>query len=192
MQYQIRGLASGLLLIAYSGNIAAADISDSSASPRSVFSDSYAPSRHNLSLANYVEQMVLSLQRNGSMPADGSIAVASFVDFDASLTRSHALGNQLAENFITQLQKFGYRVSETKANGKLVSNAQGDFVFSRNKRQRSTRTNYCCVLTGTLIYAPTGIEVNTRLFDTSNNTLISSSQTTIPYFVTRHLGLVIR
>ncbi|MBZ9610183.1 FlgO family outer membrane protein [Rheinheimera maricola] len=191
MQKLTMALAFSLLLVTCPGSSAVSNY-DHIVHPNNVFQDSYTPGRHKLSLANYVEQMVLSLKRNGTVPTEGSIAVASFVDFDASLTHSHALGNQLAENFITQLQKFGYNVNETKANGKLIIDSKGDFVFSRKKRTRFTRTNYCCVLTGTLIYAPTGIEVNTRLFNTRDNSLISSSQTTIPYFVTRHLGVVVR
>lgn len=150
----------------------------------------FAPATHNVSLNTYAEQIVVGLLRNGPIPTTGNIAVASYVDFDASLRSTHMLGNQLAENLTLQLQKFGYRVSETKATAELVSNHNGDFVLSRQERRRNSTEQFCCILTGTLIYAPNGIAVNSRLFDSKNHSLLSSSQVTIPYFVTHYLGIV--
>lgn len=154
------------------------------------FHQGYSPASHKVTLASYAEQMVVSLFQNGGIPANGSIAVASFVDFDDSLRNTNVLGNQLAENLIIQLQKFGYNVSETKATKVLQIDDSGDYILSRDPRKVKTANNFCCILTGTMIYAPSGIEVNARLFNTRNNMIIASSHTTIPYFVTKHLGIV--
>ena len=192
MKYHIGLLATSLLLAGCQSQpvpevptaLSADELQDN------LYSLGYAPEVHKVTLASYAEQIVFGLHRNGQMPTKGSIAVASYVDFDDSLRRTNMLGNQLAENLTLQLQQFGYVVSETKALPELVITPEGDYVLSRQQQSLKIRNHFCCILTGTLIYAPTGIEVNSRLFDSQNHTLISSSQVTIPYFVTRHLGIV--
>jgi len=148
----------------------------------------YSPSRHNVKLSNYVEQLVIALQQDSHKQIEGNVAVASFVNFDSSLRTTNAVGNQLAENFITQLQRFGYDVYDSKLTRAVSVTEQGDFVFSREARSLRRNRNLCCVLAGTMIYAPDGLEVNVRLMDLSTQAVLSTANTTIPYFVVEHLG----
>lgn len=148
----------------------------------------YSPSRHNVKLSSYVEQLVIALQQNSHKQVDGNIAVASFVNFDSSLRQTNVIGNQLAENFVTQLQRFGYDVYDSKLTRAFSVTEHGDFVFSREARTLRRNRNLCCVLAGTMIYAPDGIEVNVRLMDLSTQAVLSTANTTIPYFVVEHLG----
>lgn len=150
----------------------------------------YAPEQHNVRLSNYVEQLVVLLQHNIDPQQAGTMAVSSFVDFDETLTTSHALGNQLSENFVTQLRRFGFSVIDTKATNTLQITPQGDFIFSRKARRAIRSHQLTSVLAGTLIYTPQGIEVNTRILDLSNKTVTSAAAVTIPYFVVNHLGQV--
>ena len=148
----------------------------------------YAPEHHNVSLASYAEQLVLLLQQNIEPQKAGNIAVASFVDFDTTLLNSHALGNQLAERFITQLRRFGFTVVDTKANKQLQITSKGDFIFSRPARRVVRNQQLTSILAGTLIYTPRGIEVNSRILDLSTQTVLASAAITIPYFVVNHLA----
>ncbi|GGO73364.1 FlgO family outer membrane protein [Bowmanella pacifica] len=149
----------------------------------------FVPLHHHKRLADYVEQMVMGLKINQQAVADKSIAVASFVEFDSTLTQTNMLGNQLAENFMQQLRKQGFSVTESKATGEVKITQNGDFAFSREAHQLP-KGQSCCVLTGTMIYSPSGVEVNARLFELDSNKVLASAQGVIPYFVVRHLGQV--
>jgi TolB-like protein len=148
----------------------------------------FEPQQHNVNLSSYVEQLVVSLQQHLAPSAAGKVAVASFVDFDASLTNTHPLGNQLAENFVTQLRQFGFTVIDTNSSQQLTTTASGQFNFTRQTRTVIDRHKLRSVLTGTLIYTPRGIEVNARIIELANQRVLSAATATIPYFVVTHLG----
>jgi TolB-like protein len=154
-----------------------------------LYQHGYAPSRHNIKLSSYVEQLVISLQQNSTQKINGNISVSSFVNFDSSLQNTNAVGNQLAENFTTQLRRFGFAVSDSKLTKAISITPQGDFVFTRQVRKLRRNSDLCCVLAGTMIYAPQGIEVNARIMDLATQAVLSSASTTIPYFVVEHLGM---
>jgi len=147
----------------------------------------FTPIRHHKTLVNYVEQMALDLvdtleseaQDNNSI----NIAVTTIVDLDASLNKSNQLGNQIAESFIHQLQKFGYGVVDFKAMNSIDVSNRGDFVLSRDieKLSESSMANY--VLAGTLIYRPNGVAVNTRVINVHSKHVVATSRKLIPLYV---------
>ena len=146
-------------------------------------STQFTPSKHHKTLVNYVEQMALDLVDTMQTELDVSIAVTSFVDLDASLNNSSQLGNQLSESFIHQLQKFGYGIVDFKTSDHIAMNARGDFVFSRDIEQLADKHIASHVLSGTLIYRSSGVEVNARIIDISSKRVIASSNKTLPYYV---------
>lgn len=143
----------------------------------------FIPNKHHKTLVNYVEQMALDLVDTMQTELDVSIAVTSFVDLDASLNNSSQLGNQLSESFIHQLQKFGYGIVDFKTTDYIAVNARGDFVFSRDIEQLADKHIASHVLSGTLIYRSSGVEVNARIIDISSKRVIASSNKTLPYYV---------
>jgi len=150
-------------------------------------SSAFVPLKHYKTLVNYVEQMALDLvdtleseaQDNNSI----NIAVTTIVDLDASLNKSNQLGNQIAESFIHQLQKFGYGVVDFKAMNSIDVSNRGDFVLSRDieKLSESSMANY--VLAGTLIYRPSGVAVNTRVINVHSKHVVATSRKLIPLYV---------
>ncbi|WP_460858504.1 FlgO family outer membrane protein [Rheinheimera gaetbuli] len=167
---------------------AAPVLADSVAGAR--YSEGFSPSRYNVQLDSYVEQMIIKMLPDTPAELTKNIAVASFVDFDSSLQQTHALGNQLAENFLTLLPRFGYAVTDTKVTKHIASSDRGDLIFSRQQRLFFRNKNVHAVLAGTLIYTPKGVEVYSRLIRLKDQSVISSAKITIPYFVVRHLGEV--
>ncbi|MBT1065221.1 hypothetical protein KJY73_16645 [Bowmanella sp. Y26] len=147
----------------------------------------FVPLHHHKRLASYVEQMVMRLNIDEQGLSKKNIAVASFVDFDSTLTKTSMLGNQLAENFMQELRKQGFSVTESKSTGSIKVTVSGDIAYSRQAHE-VPKVQSCCVLTGTIIYSPAGIEVNARLFDLRNNEVLASADGLIPYFVVSHLG----
>ncbi len=147
----------------------------------------FTPLKHHKTLANYVEQMALGLvdTLEAEAPDNNSIniAVTTIVDLDASLNKSNQLGNQLAETFIHQLQKFGYGVVDFKTMDNIDVSNRGDFVLSRDieKLSESSMANY--VLAGTLIYRPNGVAVNTRVINVHSKHIVASSRKLIPLYV---------
>ncbi|WP_289053119.1 FlgO family outer membrane protein, partial [uncultured Pseudoalteromonas sp.] len=147
----------------------------------------FTPLKHHKTLANYVEQMALDLvdTLEAEAPDNNSIniAVTTIVDLDASLNKSNQLGNQLAETFIHQLQKFGYGVVDFKTMDNIDVSNRGDFVLSRDieKLSESSMANY--VLAGTLIYRPNGVAVNTRVINVHSKHIVASSRKLIPLYV---------
>jgi len=143
----------------------------------------FNPNKHHKTLVNYVEQMALDLVDTMQTELDTSIAVTSFVDLDATLNNSNQLGNQLSESFIHQLQKFGYGIVDFKTTDYIAVNARGDFVFSRDIEQLADKHIASHVLSGTLIYRSSGVEVNARIIDINSKRVIASSNKTLPYYV---------
>ena len=155
-------------------------------------STQFAPSRHNKTLVNYVEQMALDLVDTMQLEQDISIAVTSFVDLDNSLTKSSQLGNQLSESFIHQLQQFGYGIVDFKTTDQILVNPQGDFVFSREVENLANKRVASHVLSGTLIYRSSGVEVNTRIIDVQSKRVVASSQKLLPYYVLKNDDINLR
>ncbi|WP_404338777.1 FlgO family outer membrane protein [Pseudoalteromonas mariniglutinosa] len=146
-------------------------------------SQQFQPYNHHKTLVNYVEQMALDLVDTMQQESELGIAVTSFVDLDASLNSSSQLGNQIAESIYHQLQKFGYGVIDFKVRDAIDVNNYGDFVFSRDIEQLTDRRIASHVLTGTLIYRNTGVEVNARVINLASKQVVATSQKIIPHFV---------
>jgi len=118
--------------------------------------------------------------------------VTSFVDLDNSLTKSSQLGNQLSESFIHQLQQFGYGIVDFKTTDQILVNPRGDFVFSREVENLANKRVASHVLSGTLIYRSSGVEVNTRIIDVQSKRVVASSQKLLPYYVLKNDDINLR
>lgn len=132
-------------------------------------------------LSEYTEQMAMELKRDtDNLDIEEPIVVASFVYFDDNLKSTSALGNQLAEYFINDLQNIGLPVSDHKLSAGLIVNEQGDFSLSRNIEELNADIDIGYVLTGTMIQNPTGMVINARLIDRNSNKVIASATKLIP------------
>jgi len=144
----------------------------------------FNPRNNHNSLNDYVEQMIMDFQFNG--PFDSPIAIASFVEFDETLTKTNSLGNQLAETFLIEMTQAGYPVTDINASGWIDINANGGFVFTR--QQEDGFDDICCALSGNLIYQSNGVRVNSKVFDIQTKRILAASSAVIPYFLVEHLG----
>jgi TolB-like protein len=151
----------------------------------------FNPMRHNLSLSNYVEQMALDLVDTMTYEDEMHIAVASFVEFDNNLRSTNQLGNQLSETFIHQLQKFGYGVVDFKTANSITVTANGDFSFSRELKRLAQKKVASHVLSGTMIYRSTGVEVNARIVDIESKQVIATSSKLVPSYVLQSADLIV-
>ena len=110
----------------------------------------------------------------------GSVSVASFVYHDATLRKTNQLGNDLAEYFMHDLQKFGVPVSEHQLASNFEINDQGDFILSRQQSDVFKGSEIAYVLTGTMMKVNNGIMINARVIDLSNKNIVASSAKVIP------------
>ncbi|MBD1582974.1 FlgO family outer membrane protein [Pseudoalteromonas sp. S16_S37] len=147
------------------------------------YSRHYSPIVHNLQLANYVEQMALELVDTMNSDQDINIAVTSFVDFDNTLRTTNQLGNQIAETFIHQLQKFGYGVVDFKTTNSVSVTQKGDLSFSRDVKALTNKRVASHVLSGTMIYRSSGVEVNARVTDIDSKQVVASTRKLVPSYV---------
>jgi TolB-like protein len=139
-------------------------------------------------LSEYTQQMAAEMQRDvQGMQIDQSIVVASFVHLDSSLQNTNALGIQLAESFINDLQQIGLPVADHKLMGVLDVNGKGDFAFSRNMEQFFNDVNIGYVLTGTMVKNNRGMVVNARLINFTTNKVVASSSKFLPNFMVNGL-----
>jgi len=135
-------------------------------------------------LNEYVEQMSISLVDNlNPRIKDVKVAVTSFVELSSRLTKTSALGNQLAESFIHEVQKFGIPVIDFKTLDSIKVTSSGDFIFSRNISELSVTNNINYVLSGTLVYGEFGVVVNARIINLKTKVVVSSARKLIPHFV---------
>ena len=144
----------------------------------------FEPRYHNKQLNDYAQQMLLNFKINQELT--GSIAVTSFVEFDQTLTKTNILGNQLAEAFLIEMRQAGYTVADVNVLGGVTVNNYGNFAFTR--QDDYLQDDFCCVLSGNLIYQSNGVRVNSKLFNINTKQLIAASSLVIPYFVIEHLG----
>lgn len=132
-------------------------------------------------LNDYVEQMAIDLSRDLlDLTLQHPIAVTSFVQLDASLNNADSLGNQLAENFITELRKVGLLVNDHKVTGNIAVSSTGDFALSRDNKQLKPIQNIGYVLTGTMVKNSKGMLVNARIVGLSSNVVVAATSKLIP------------
>ncbi|TWX67485.1 FlgO family outer membrane protein [Colwellia sp. C1TZA3] len=139
-------------------------------------------------LSEYTEQMAADLEKDLiGVNIEQPVVVASFVYFDSTLQTSSALGNQLAEFFINDLQEIGLPVSDHKLTGRLDVNSQGDFALSRNIDDINDSIDIGYVLTGTMITNTMGIIVNVRLINFKTNRVAASASKFLPNIIVQSL-----
>lgn len=145
--------------------------------------NSYKPKYTHKSIDEYAEQLSMELMRQArQLDAKSRIGVASFVALDASLQQTNALGNQLAESFIREMQAYGIEVVDFKVMNRISVEQEGDLVFSRNSRKlRSADMDY--ILSGTMHRNEKGVRVNARIVSLANQSVVASAKGFIPHFI---------
>lgn len=149
----------------------------------------YSPSFSHKSLSDYAEQLTMQLLHSSGngLQLNGAVGIASFVHFDQSLQRTSALGNQLAELLIAEVQAFGVAVVDFKSTGAVTVSSSGDLVFSRHAQYLMTGSDMAYLLSGTLIQSEKGVKVNARIFSTQTKVVVASASVMIPHFVVESL-----
>lgn len=145
--------------------------------------NSYKPKYTHKTIDDYAEQMTMQLMRQARYLTSGSrVGVASFVTFDNSLQRTNALGNQLAESFIKEVQVYGLPVVDYKLMNSISVQYDGDKVFSREGWDLSgADVEY--VLSGTMHQDEKGVRVNARIISLDEKTVVATARGFIPHFV---------
>lgn len=110
------------------------------------------------------------------------IAVASFVELE-NLESTNWLGNQIAENFIHELQRHGLVVIDYKTTGHIRVTAQGDYVFSRDWKELPERQIIDYVVTGTMMEQGNGVMINARMIGMQSRVVVATAQSFIPNWV---------
>jgi TolB-like protein len=110
------------------------------------------------------------------------IAVTSFVNLE-DLETTNWLGNQLAENFIYELQHHGLIVIDYKTTGAIRVTPDGDFVFSRDWQELPEKQVIDYVVSGTMHKQEGGILVNARMIGMQSHVVVASAQSFIPNWV---------
>ncbi|MBO1254399.1 hypothetical protein J3L16_01725 [Alteromonas sp. 5E99-2] len=135
--------------------------------------------KHYKKLNDYANQIILQL--NMQAHKSKSIVVASYVELDSTLNNTNIIGNQLAEALLVELSQVGFHVVDLNTASQVSITERGTFAFTRDALAENT--DYCCVMSGNLIYEPRGVRVNSKVFDTSSKKLLGANSILIPYFV---------
>ena len=144
---------------------------------------SYKPNYTHKSISEYAEQLAMELMLQArQLDAKSRIGVASFVALDASLQQTNALGNQLAESFIREMQAYGIQVVDYKIMNRIRVGQEGDHIFSR-KRFKLRRADMDYVLSGTMHRNEKGVRVNARIVSLDNQSVVASAKGFIPHFI---------
>lgn len=135
-------------------------------------------------LDEYAEQIAMKLMANlAAEPEQVRLAVTSFVDLDNNLQQASRFGNQLAESMLTEIQAFGLNVVDHKVMPVVHIDGNGDYTYSRDVTQLNPQGNINAVLSGTLLYKPNGVVVNSRITNLNDQRILASAKYTIPYSV---------
>ncbi|MCY7296568.1 FlgO family outer membrane protein [Alteromonas sp. a30] len=145
--------------------------------------NSYKPKYSHKTVDDYAEQITMQLMQQARYLNAGSrIGVASFVAFDRTLQSTDALGNQLAESFIKEIQAYGLPVVDFKMMNGIEVRRDGDIVFSRKTRDLS-KVEVDYVLSGTMHKNEKGVRVNARIVSLDKKTVVATARGFIPHFV---------
>lgn len=140
-------------------------------------------------LSDYAADLALQLMMSMHyMPPQEAVAISSLVRFDHQLTKSNALGNQLAEHLYVHLQRLGVSVADIKVSRQIRVTPGGDFALSRGRHLDSSQ-NITYVLTGTLLQDAGGTVVNVRVVHLQHKTVIATGQVHIPDAVLSHAAV---
>lgn len=110
------------------------------------------------------------------------VAVASFVNLN-DLESTNWLGNQIAENFVHELQRHGLVVIDFKATGHIRVTKEGDYVFSRDWKELPERQIIDYIVAGTMMEQEDGIIINARMIGIQSHVVVATAQSFIPSWV---------
>lgn len=140
-------------------------------------------SMHFKLLDEYAEQIAAQLVEGIDSHVQKGIAVASFVYLDSELQTSSALGNQLSETLIHELQKFGLPIVDTKVSKLIKVSNSGDFIYSKNPNELSSVLDYEYILSGTMLKESNGTFVQSRIINVRNKQVLTTASKFIPSLV---------
>jgi TolB-like protein len=139
---------------------------------------------NNQLLTNYVSRLAGELARSlSSGTYMAPIGVASFVNLDSTLESTNLVGNQIAEEFITEIRQLGLPVVDYKLTGHIKVTSSGDFVFSRDSGVLKQQVGLSNILTGTLVWNDGGLVINARIINLETGYVLAAAKGYIPYFV---------
>ena len=143
--------------------------------------DSYDLPKHAISdlVKGLAYQM---LESSAFVNAKTPVAVASFVNLK-DLESTNWLGNQIAENFVHELQRHGLVVIDFKATGHIRVTKEGDYIFSRDWKELPERQIIDYVVAGTMMEQEDGIIVNARMIGIQSHVVVATAQAFIPTWV---------
>lgn len=135
-------------------------------------------------LDDYVAELAMQLYHSSSTPiADATVAVAGFAELTPARNMLHPLGNVLAERFLQQMPRYGVTMVDHKLTGGIKLTADGDVVFSNRAGQVAANQRIDYVLSGTVQKSQRGAQVNVRIMNLKNKTILASASQLIPQFV---------
>lgn len=122
------------------------------------------------------------LESSAFVNAKTPVAVASFVNL-TDLESTNWLGNQIAENFVHELQRHGLVVIDYKTTGHIRVTKEGDYVFSRDWKELPERQIIDYVVAGTMMEQENGVLVNARMIGIQSRVVVATAQSFIPKWV---------
>ena len=122
------------------------------------------------------------LESSAFVNAKTPVAVTSFVNLK-DLESTNWLGNQIAENFMHELQRHGLVVIDYKATGHIRVTKEGDYVFSRDWKELPERQIIDYVVAGTMMEQEDGIIINARMIGIQSHVVVATAQSFIPKWV---------
>ncbi len=137
-------------------------------------------------LTDYASQLGFKLAAFEALKG-AKVGVTSFVEFDDSLQRSNALGNQFAEAMATTLPQHGVEVIDFKLTRKITVSREGDFALSRDVRQLSERSGMDYILVGTLVTTRRGVQINSRVVSVKGQQVVAAASTLLPHLVLQQI-----
>jgi TolB-like protein len=134
---------------------------------------------HNINhyVRGLMQDLVANLQYvNSTTP----VAVVSFVMLDSNYNDSNLLGIQIAESLIHEVHKFGIPVIDFKTTGYIRITEQGDFAFSKDYEDFSSKMAAHYIVGGTMLKHTDGHLINARIVGLQSQAVVASAQSFIP------------
>jgi TolB-like protein len=134
-----------------------------------------------LELEDYVRELVAEMSLNiRDVESTGAIAVTNFVFSDIDYQSTNQLGYALADTFMMELHRFGFKTLDFKVTDYIRITSQGDFAMSRDYLELEADIPVDYVLVGKITDYKMGYKVLARIVDIKSKAILASGESLIP------------
>lgn len=126
------------------------------------------------------QQLTADLTRFGVQYNEEPLILVTTPVDAAKLATTNPLAIQLQQDLMTALQQLGYHVQDMNVSDTLRAAENGTFILTRDWQKIAADVSVSHVLVSSMDLTKTGVEINTRMIDLSDNRVAAAANIFVP------------